>query len=124
MPLGDSITSGFKSSSEWGYRGPLWNKFSGQGLAIDYVGRYQDGPSSFVDPDHQGVIWETADGLIPLIPDLMTRYKPDIVLLMIGSNDISDGGETPSQLHSEMKQILDRIVSKLPKTTVLVLLRF
>jgi lysophospholipase L1-like esterase len=120
MPLGDSITSGYKSSSEWGYRGPLWSKFYGQGSAIDFVGRYQDGPSSFLDPDHQGVIGETADGLVPLIPDLMTRYKPDVVLLMIGSSDIGDVGESPAQLRGEMKQILDQIAAKLPKTTVFV----
>ena len=120
MPLGDSITSGFNSSPGWGYRGPLWSKFSEHNLAIDYVGRYRDGPSSFLDPDHQGALGLTADGLIPLVPGLMTQYRPDIVLLMIGSNDISEAGDTPSQLRGEMKQILDRIASKLPSTTVFV----
>jgi lysophospholipase L1-like esterase len=120
MPLGDSITSGFNSPPDWGYRGPLWNKFHERGLAIDYVGGFQDGPSSFPDQDHQGGLGQTADGLIPLIPGLMTKYKPDVVLLMIGSNDISEAGDSPAQLRGEMKQILDRIASKLPSTTVFV----
>ena len=120
MPLGDSITSGFNSSPGWGYRGPLWNKFYERGLGIDYVGRYRDGPSSFLDRDHQGGLGQTADGLISLAPDLMKRYKPDIVLLMIGSNDISETGDSPAQLHGEMRQLLDKIAANRPSAKIFV----
>ncbi len=120
MPLGDSITSGFKSPDGSGYRGPLWSKFYGSGLGIDYVGQYQDGPSTFLDPDHQGGLGQTADGLIGLVPGLMTRYKPDIVLLMIGSNDISEDRDSPSQLHSELKQFLDKIAANRSSATIFV----
>jgi lysophospholipase L1-like esterase len=120
MPLGDSITRGFNSSPGWGYRGPLWSKFYSHGQAIDFVGAFRDGPNSFLDPDHQGVDGQTADGLIPLAFGLMTKYKPDIVLLMIGSSDITDVGGTPSEVRSEIKQILDKIASALPKTTIFV----
>jgi Ca2+-binding RTX toxin-like protein len=120
MPLGDSITSGFNSSPGWGYRGPLWNKFYERGLGIDYVGQYQDGPSSFLDPDHQGALGQTADGWIGLVPGLMTRYKPDIVLLMIGSNDISEAGDSPAQLHRDMTQLIDKIAAHRPGATIFV----
>jgi lysophospholipase L1-like esterase len=120
MPLGDSITSGFNSSPSWGYRGPLWNKFHERGLGIDYVGQYRDGPSSFLDPDHQGGLGQTTDGLIGLAPDLMKRYKPDVVLLMTGSNDISETGDSPAQLRSEMRQLLDTIAANRPNAKIFV----
>jgi lysophospholipase L1-like esterase len=89
-------------------------------LGIDYVGQYQDGPSTFLDPDHQGALGQTADGFIGLVPGLMTRYKPDLVLLMIGSNDISVDGDSPSQLRTEMKQLLDKIATNRPSATIFV----
>jgi lysophospholipase L1-like esterase len=120
MPMGDSITSGFNSSPGWGYRGPLWNKFHERGLSIDYVGQYRDGPSSFLDPDHQGGLGQTTDGQISLAPDLMKRYKPDVVLLMTGSNDISATGDSPAQLRSEMRQLLDTIAANRPNAKIFV----
>jgi lysophospholipase L1-like esterase len=120
MPMGDSITSGFNSSPGWGYRGPLWNKFHERGLSIDYVGQYRDGPSSFLDPDHQGGLGQTTDGQIGLAPDLMRRYKPDVVLLMTGSNDISATGDSPAQLRSEMRQLLDTIAANRPNAKIFV----
>lgn len=119
MPLGDSITSGFNSSPGWGYRGPLWNKFHERGLGIDYVGEYRDGPSSFLDPDHQGGLGQTTDGQTGLAPDLMKRYKPDVVLLMTGSNDI-ESGDSPAQLRSEMRQLLDTIAAHRPNAKIFV----
>ncbi len=118
--MGDSITSGFNSSPGWGYRGPLWNKFHERGLSIDYVGQYRDGPSSFLDPDHQGGLGQTTDGQIGLAPDLMKRYKPDVVLLMTGSNDISETGDSPAQLRSEMRQLLDTIAANRPNAKIFV----
>jgi lysophospholipase L1-like esterase len=120
MPMGDSITSGFNSSPGWGYRGPLWNKFHERGSSIDYVGQYRDGPSSFLDPDHQGGLGQTTDGQISLAPDLMKRYKPDVVLLMTGSNDISATGDSPAQLRSEMRQLLDTIAANRPNAKIFV----
>jgi lysophospholipase L1-like esterase len=115
MPLGDSITSGFNSPPHWGYRGPLWSLLTNGGATIDYVGEFQDGPNSFPDPDHQSTLGQTADGVVSLVPSLMAQYKPDIVLLMIGSNDI-EGGDEPSVLGSEISQILDMIAEQLPGT--------
>jgi hypothetical protein len=120
MPLGDSITSGFNSSPGWGYRGPLWNKFHERGLGIDYVGEYRDGPSTFLDPDHQGPLGQTTDGQTGLAPGLMKRYKPDVILVMTGSNDISETGDSPAQLRSEMRQLLDTLAANRPSAKIFV----
>jgi len=55
------------------------------------------------------------------VPDLMARYRPDIVLLMIGTNDVVLGGrEEAETLGSEIGQILRAIAESLPNTTVFV----
>jgi lysophospholipase L1-like esterase len=119
MPLGDSITSGFNSPPHWGYRGPLWSLLTNGGAVIDYQGEFQDGPSFLPDRDHQGTLYQTADQLIPLAPGLMTQYKPDVVLLMIGSNDI-EAGQDAASLGDEISQILDGIAARSPGVTVYV----
>src|SRR3712207_5967789 len=119
MPLGDSITSGFGSSPDWGYRGPLWNLLTKGGAAINFLGQYQDGPSSFPDPDHHGGLGQTADGVASQTGGLMAQYKPDIVLLMIGTNDI-EYGDNPSNVRSEITQILGTIAAQRPATKVFV----
>src|SRR3954453_23694983 len=48
MPLGDSITEGTQVPG--GYRIGLWQRLSGGGYRIDYVGSQFNGPSSL--PDH------------------------------------------------------------------------
>ena len=111
MPLGDSITAG--------YHDDLWFKLNQAGYTVDFVGSYHDGLSP--DPDHQGTSGQTADDLVRLVPDLMAQYRPDIVLLMIGTNDVERGaGFSPSDLQVDISQILSKIAAQLPNTTVLV----
>src|SRR5215204_1906117 len=92
MPLGDSITQGVGSPLGDGYRGLLWDLFQQSGLVVDFVGGGQSGPSSLPDRDHQGTSGERADELLPRIPGLMSTYLPDVVLLMIGTNDVEQEG--------------------------------
>jgi len=111
MPLGDSITAG--------YHDLLWWKLNAAGRTVDFVGSYHDGQSP--DPDHQGTPGQTADDLVRPIPDLMDQYRPDIVLLMIGTNDVEKGdGFSPSDLQADISQILSTIAAHLPHTTVFV----
>ncbi len=119
MPLGDSITSGFDIEPQWGYRGPLWSLLTQVGTPADFLGNLQSGPSSLPDRDHQGTDFQTADALLPLVPGLMSQHRPDIVLLMIGSNDI-EGGDDPATLRGEVSEILDSIAATLPTTMVYV----
>jgi len=122
MPLGDSITSGSGSSDGSGYRGPLWFDLSQSGNAFDFVGAYESGPSSLPDRDHEGVPYETAHQLVSAVPGLMDAYRPDAVLLMIGTQDVQNGlfsqPNGGATLKSEIGQILDEIAARLPATTV------
>jgi lysophospholipase L1-like esterase len=123
MPLGDSITFGSWSSTGEGYRGPLWNALIQTGMAVDFVGDYQNGDGSLPDRDHEGTPSQRADELAPLIPELMATYAPDIVLLMIGTNDVEQEGNNgqpgaASTLKGEIGLILDRIHVGAPGATV------
>src|SRR4051812_44872877 len=52
MPLGDSITEGTQVPG--GYRIGLWQRLSGAGYRVDFVGTQFNGPAALGDHDHQG----------------------------------------------------------------------
>jgi lysophospholipase L1-like esterase len=52
MPMGDSITHGFKVPG--GYRQPLYDILTGQGYAVDYLGRFHQKGDPTADDDHWG----------------------------------------------------------------------
>jgi hypothetical protein len=52
MPMGDSITQGFRVPG--GYRQPLYNILTGQGYAVDYLGRFHQQGDPTADDDHWG----------------------------------------------------------------------
>lgn len=119
MPLGDSITAGWGTPDS--YRDSLWGKLAQFDGAFDFVGSRQGGPAFLPDRDHQGTPGQRADELIPLVSDLMRSYRPDIVLLMMGTNDVVQGGQAgASSLRFDIGEILSRIAAELPNTKVLV----
>ena len=87
MPLGDSITYGEHSSTGGGYRLPLWNELVARGTHIDFVGSMRNGPPGFdaENEGHRG--WEIAQ-ITSHIINWLIAYRPDIILLHIGTNDI------------------------------------
>lgn len=110
MPLGDSITRGhYGSEYDWGYRQPLCANLTNSGYDFDFVGGQTDG--DFADPNHEGHDgWHAAGGpngknLLPNVYNWLTANPADIVLLHIGTNDISAGGQDAN----EVNDILDEI---------------
>jgi lysophospholipase L1-like esterase len=90
MPLGDSITHG--SAIAGGYRIGLWNQFLEHNWHVDFVGSQANGPD-IIDRNHEGHPGKTIQYLQANIEDWLGRYHPQIVLLMIGTNNV---------LHPEM----------------------
>lgn len=108
MPLGDSITTGIGSDNYNGYREPLYLKLINEGYDIDFVGSQTDG--DFADGDHEGHPgWHaeggTYGGILQDIYNWLTANPADIVLLHIGTNDITADGQDPN----EVSAILDEI---------------
>jgi len=93
MPLGNSITAGVefindKSTCEnGGYRTHLWEKARADGLMIDFVGSRCDGPPH-IGRSHEGHPgWRTSQ-LLKNIERWLGEYKPQVILLMTGTNDL------------------------------------
>jgi lysophospholipase L1-like esterase len=109
MPLGDSITKGVCGSpvKKWGYRQPLYVSLTGGGYNFDFVGCKVDG--SFPDPNHEGRDGWKANELLngrPSVPaegklaDWLSKDQPDVILLHIGTNDITGGDQSANEVNA------------------------
>jgi lysophospholipase L1-like esterase len=89
MPLGDSLTEGYPQM-QGGYRVALWDELNSQGISSEFVGSMTDG-FEWSQPHHEGHSgWKIAD-LDQQVGIWLSTYQPDIVLLLIGTNDILYG---------------------------------
>jgi len=86
MPLGDSVTRGHGDPAWNGYRYDLQQRLSALGLNPNMVGPYRDGTMG--DNNHAGVSGARIDQWAVVAPQLVKDYQPDVVLLMLGTNDI------------------------------------
>lgn len=112
MPLGDSIT---ESS---GYRVRLWDKLTGAGYSIDYVGSQSKPHPDLPDTDHEGHGgWKIAD-IAGKINGWLGTYQPEYVLLMIGTNDVAwwqdKSGARVAEAHAAL---VDQILANAPEYT-------
>ena len=129
MPLGDSITWGAGSTGTKSYRADLFHLSLMNNKKLTFVGSAQDGPD-MVDnvafpKHHEGHSgWTIADGggrsgLYEKIQGWLTSTPPDIVTLMIGTNDVDipyDVDTAPARLGS----LLDRIIMYAPNALIVV----
>ncbi|MDG5805789.1 ricin-type beta-trefoil lectin domain protein [Streptomyces ossamyceticus] len=117
MPLGDSITWGVGSSTGNGYRGALWNRLAADGHPLDFVGTVRNGSMS--DPDNEGHSGYRINEIAALADASLTRYRPNVVTLHIGTNDLI-GASGPDAAIAELRSLVDRITADVPDATVLV----
>lgn len=89
MPLGDSLTDGFNLPG--GYRIELASRLTAGEVPVDFVGSLVNGPASLADQDHEGHSGFRIDEIAASVAGWMDTYRPDIVLLMIGTNDVVQG---------------------------------
>ncbi|BCJ54747.1 hypothetical protein Asp14428_62220 [Actinoplanes sp. NBRC 14428] len=110
LPFGDSITFGAGSTTS-AYRGPLWDELRANqtDTAISYVGSQHYG--SVPDNDNEGHPGWTIDQLTGITDSVMDTYKPNLVLLHIGTNDMNenvDAAGAPARL----SRLMDRIFAR------------
>ncbi|MEU1853882.1 ricin-type beta-trefoil lectin domain protein [Streptomyces sp. NPDC019990] len=117
MPLGDSITWGVGSSTGNGYRGPLWNRLAADGHPLDFVGTGRSGSMS--DPDNEGHSGYKIHQVAALTDASLTRYRPNVVMLHIGTNDLNESYEVPTAT-ARLRSLVDQITVAAPDATVLV----
>jgi lysophospholipase L1-like esterase len=114
MPLGDSITWGNSDAVtdiyyDVGYRQQLYLDLIGSGYNVDFAGSLQTGSSATpsFDIDHEGHLGYRADQVATNIYSWLSSNTADVILLHIGTNDISGNNEDPQ----EVADILDEIDS-------------
>jgi lysophospholipase L1-like esterase len=91
MPLGDSITYGVGSADGAGYRAGLGRQLSAAGLRVDFVGSRDAGPAG-ADDDNEGHSGWTISRVARRVDRWLAAYRPDVVLLHIGTNDVRRNG--------------------------------
>lgn len=134
MPLGDSITDGVGSSgSGGGYRPELLRQSITAMKNITFVGRQLNGPTSVMvngmtktfPRNHEGYSGYTIEpgggrqGISTLVDAAISMAKPNIILLMIGTNDVDlnlDVAQAPTRLGA----LLDRMIADAPDALIVV----
>lgn len=91
LPLGDSITEGYDVPG--GYRIRLCAQLDAwsdrHGLpSVEWVGSLQHGPPELRDRNHEGHSGWRIDQLQAEIAAWLATARPDVVLLLIGTNDV------------------------------------
>ncbi|MFO7984571.1 MAG: SGNH/GDSL hydrolase family protein [Desulfatiglandaceae bacterium] len=125
MPLGDSITQGETSGEpnpdrQVSYRKALGEKLLAAGYDIDFVGSLNSGSDilGLKAADHEGWPGYEADQVRDEVFDWLQLNPPDVVLLHIGTNDIS-GSQPVADIVAEVEEILDEIFIYSTEITVI-----
>lgn len=117
MPLGDSITEGTQVPG--GYRIGLWQRFTGAGYRVDFVGSQFNGPAGLGDHDHQGHPGWRIDQIDAQIVNWLRNTTPRTVLLHIGTNDILQNFNVAGA-PARLSTLVDRITATVPNADVFV----
>jgi lysophospholipase L1-like esterase len=120
MPLGDSITWGARDPSYGGYRHLLGRLLTDDGYNFAFVGSQHNGKNVIPDPDNEGHPgWRIPQAKEAIDANgWLETYKPDIILLHIGTNDIHEGDAAAAP--GNLSALLDDILARLPQTHVIV----
>ncbi|QLH26375.1 FG-GAP-like repeat-containing protein [Streptomyces sp. Rer75] len=131
-PAGDSIAVGENSSHKSGYRLPLWNDLTPSALENgelgsinidgkiwkrDFVGDQRSG--SVADPDHDGVSGELIDEIRNRVDCTVPSYRPNVVTLHAGTNDMNQQEELATA-PDRLGKLIDQILEDAPEAVILV----
>ena len=136
MPLGDSITAGYFISG--GYRDPLAHDLTAAGYSFQFVGSNTEWPTQYLSDrsqtHHEGhsgyVITAGTSGRGGITDNLSTwigtvngKVMPDIILLMIGTNDININysvASAPDRMNTLINMLIDPTVGLSPQARLIV----
>jgi lysophospholipase L1-like esterase len=121
--LGDSITNGAGAHAQGGYRGPLQRMLTQAGLQYDFVGRYET--PGIPDPNHEGnggmrLVRMLRENEAVAKQALDANPNPDIILLLIGINDLIVNRNTPQATLDRMALLLDELKQYAPNARIIV----
>ncbi|MEM6500952.1 MAG: SGNH/GDSL hydrolase family protein [Cyanobacteria bacterium P01_C01_bin.89] len=106
LPLGDSITDGYGVPG--GYRWRLGKRLREARLDIEFLGSLKNGPQGWSDRRHEGHSGWRIDQIQQRIKGWLANGAPELILLMIGTNDVVQEfsvGEAPARLEQLINTI-------------------
>ena len=116
--VGDSVTQG--SAGDWTWRYRLWQHLEAAGVAVDFVGPREDlydnvtdtqGSLDYVEPDfdrdHAARWGQSLEVQDVAIGSLVRTYRPDVVVEMLGVNDLTWGGAAPQVVADRVRGFAD-----------------
>jgi lysophospholipase L1-like esterase len=115
--VGDSVTQG--SSGDWTWRYRLWKHLHTSGSDVVLVGPRDDlldtstgtfGSQEYVDPafdrDHAARWGMSLSYLDPSIEELVRDHRPDVVVELLGLNDLVWQGRTPGDVADALADLV------------------
>jgi len=133
MPVGDSITEG--KYTQGGYRKPLYDLLTKNGYSVTFVGKEDNGDPAndtgfskgMESPNHEGYgsarIGMLLNGgttekhtALPIKTSLANN-NPDVVLIMLGTNDVF-GITATDKMKATMEKLVSSIFEQSPNVTV------
>ncbi len=128
MPLGDSITYGDTFTNNHtpipgGYRTRLFQELEANGWRVEFVGSSAENPSpelrSAGAVHHEGHPGWTIQDIADHIDAWMGASHPDVVCLMIGTNDLARNADLPN-IGYRLETLVDKIRKDAPDAYILV----
>src|SRR5262252_8227497 len=129
LPLGDSITHGFASTDDGGYRSQLFKLIVAANQKVTFTGSLANGPAQVSGQTfprmHEGHDGWTIDpgfstfgagGISSLVPSPALDGKPHIVLLHIGTNDTNF--MDTANMSTRLESLLDKIAQSSPSSLI------
>ena len=122
MAIGDSNTYGAVAQ---GYREALSNYMAANAVPIQFVGSQTDNRDAFTNNRHEGYSGWAADdllngkaGLVPM--NSVSKYLPDYILLMAGTNDFLVKNQTVAQATQNFQNLISEIKRRSPNSKIIV----
>ena len=115
-----------------GYRRPLDSLLNNAGYNFDFVGSLSGGLPNDFDRDNEGhggwsagaPIYDPTENMYTYLPGFLSTADPDVVLLLIGTNDISEQGnsweKTAAEVAHGIRNLLDEIYNYNPNIIIYV----
>lgn len=138
--IGDSITQGRRGNPEenlpatisWRY--PFWQKLVDQNINVNLVGSNQSGfegdppwpnyKGKVFDRDHESRWGATTEEIIAQLSTGLTLYRPDLALILLGTNDVrvdqALGKDTVQQTKADLTKMINLLRQDNPDVVIVI----